>query len=1056
MTVRALGILASAGTGKTHRLTNELIGLYLAGRPPQSVFAATFTRAAAGEILDRVLLRLCGAATRHESLEELGKSLGTSTLTAEHCLRAVASLGRSIDRVAVWTIDSFLVRVATAFSTEIGLAPGWRILGDDEDERLRRTAIDRVLRQGGRDAILPLLRMLKKSEGERSVRQSIIDVVQAVYAAHLNATPEAWNAVVPEGQPLTQAQVAQSIESLGQAPVPATKKNEPNKRWLEGRQRAVEAARGGDWESFLAGGMPEKFRSTGMYSGVPFPEGFSEPLGSLVRHAGHVVVRDAMHRNLAAAEIARRFSEEYGRMKVERGSLLFDDIPRLLSSEAITGGRDDLYYRLDARIEHVLLDEFQDTSVRQFNVIEPLIDEIVSDETRPRTFFYVGDAKQSLYAWREAEPELLGHVAGHWPQVSVERITTSFRSSSPVIDAVNEVFVDLGRNPAMADGPAAGAASDFLAMFSRHSPGGKAANRRGKVMLREYPPIPGEERARSDLATARCEFIARRVADIRAAAPEATVGVLVRTKTSVSRLLVAMSEIGIDASEEGGSAITQSPAAAAVVSLLRLADHPGDTLSAFHVATTPLGELVGLARRQDPAAIFAISESLREQLSRHGFGITIERWVMWLAPFCPEIDRTRLRQVAQTAWEYDRRGGASVRGLIELIESTRRPAGVPSPVRIMTIHSAKGLEFDAVVAPDLGGAVPQRRPEVLTHREGPFGPLTRLSLAASEAICLSSPALSEMADQRRRRDIREALCLLYVTMTRARLYLEMIIPPPPKDEPTAFRLSHVVRNALGGTADPDGVLFESGSDQWPLDLEAKPASTAGRDSRQRVVLGLAMSSTAGAGVSPSEASNGPDADEPPLVRAGDSRSARLAKGIGVALHACLERVTWIEDGLPSDEDWRLAVERTELPFDVDARRIVDLARRVVAARELRDVLSRGRYPASQEPGCSVELHREVSLGAVNDEGRVVRARIDRLVVVRRHGVPIEAEVIDWKSDSIELDAPDVAVQRRVATHRPQLLAYRRLVSKHLGVQAEQVRATLVFTSIPRAVGIDPE
>nr|HRJ50245.1 UvrD-helicase domain-containing protein [Phycisphaerales bacterium] len=275
MTIRAIGIHASAGTGKTHRLTNELISLFLQGHPPQSVFAATFTRAAAGEILDRVLRRLVAAAADPKGLAELRIALQNPDLSAAECRRIAASLARSIDRVAVWTIDSFLVRVATAFSVEIGLSPGWRIAGDDEDKRLRRAAVDRVLREGGREVIGPLLRMLKKSEGERSVRQSLIDVVNAVYAAQAGAAPQAWHAVVPAGDEMSSEDIARAVEAFGAAGLPVTRSGEPNKNWTKGRARAVEVARRHDWEGFLDSGFVGKFRSEGCYYQIPFPEGLA-------------------------------------------------------------------------------------------------------------------------------------------------------------------------------------------------------------------------------------------------------------------------------------------------------------------------------------------------------------------------------------------------------------------------------------------------------------------------------------------------------------------------------------------------------------------------------------------------------------------------------------------------------------------------------------------------------------------------------------------------------------------------------------------------------------
>src|SRR5437868_8065964 len=101
MGIRATGILASAGTGKTYALTTELLRLLVEGHPPESIFAATFTKTAAGEILERILRRLCDAASSQTARKELAAAIGKPALSSADCQRLAAVLARSLDRLAI-------------------------------------------------------------------------------------------------------------------------------------------------------------------------------------------------------------------------------------------------------------------------------------------------------------------------------------------------------------------------------------------------------------------------------------------------------------------------------------------------------------------------------------------------------------------------------------------------------------------------------------------------------------------------------------------------------------------------------------------------------------------------------------------------------------------------------------------------------------------------------------------------------------------------------------------------------------------------------------------
>src|SRR6185436_10773775 len=122
-------IRASAGTGKTFQLSNRYLAL-LRHAPADRILAVTFTRKAAGEILERILTRLADAVLDDKKRQDLSKFLGGKELTADECRALLASTVRQLHRVKVATLDSFFSRLATSMPLELGLSPNWSIADD--------------------------------------------------------------------------------------------------------------------------------------------------------------------------------------------------------------------------------------------------------------------------------------------------------------------------------------------------------------------------------------------------------------------------------------------------------------------------------------------------------------------------------------------------------------------------------------------------------------------------------------------------------------------------------------------------------------------------------------------------------------------------------------------------------------------------------------------------------------------------------------------------------------------------------------------------------------
>jgi len=216
-----LVIRASAGTGKTHQLATRFIGLLAAGSRPDQILATTFTRKAAGEILDRVLYRLAEAASDDAPRRQLAKEI-QRPLTRDDCRQLLVVTVRQLHRLHVGTLDSYFIRVATNFGQELGLPPGWAIGDELADSLLREEAIEQLLAAGRSADLLTLVHSLAKGTTQRSISRLVHDTVSGLFEVFREATPEAWEALQqPAG--LRPEELEQAIAAVGKLDLPDVK-----------------------------------------------------------------------------------------------------------------------------------------------------------------------------------------------------------------------------------------------------------------------------------------------------------------------------------------------------------------------------------------------------------------------------------------------------------------------------------------------------------------------------------------------------------------------------------------------------------------------------------------------------------------------------------------------------------------------------------------------------------------------------------------------------------------------------------------------------------------
>ncbi len=830
---------ANAGSGKTRVLTDRVARLLLNGVLPQHILCLTYTKAAASEMQNRLFKRLGAWAMRDgKSLRKELSELGVTGPFDDTALRNARTLfARAIEApggLKIQTIHSFCSSILRRFPLEAGVSPLFTEMEERAASLLREDIVETMAQ--GPDA--PLLANLSRHFTGEDLGELTRAITARRQAFTKPLTAQDYLERLGHDRDLTLESVTRRVFLGGEAelfkalipPLRASGTNDNKLANALASLGALDASSLSVLERAFLTGDGTKSPFSAKIGSVP-TKAIQKSHPDLVNQLNPLMLRveDNRQKRIAvlAAEraatlsaFACRFVELYEEQKQLRGWLDFDDLIMrtrdLLKDKAVA---EWVLYRLDGGIDHILVDEAQDTSPVQWQVIERLAHEFTSGSGArsdvERTIFVVGDKKQSIYSFQGADPAEFDRMRKEFAQrlkptgKSLKNLGLefSFRSSQAVLRLVDAAFKPFHNNGFPQD-------TEHKA-FHEHLP--------GRVDL--WPVIEKSDSAEKDewyqpvdrksethhaviLANRVAEEIARMISEketIPTGRPDDTgvysqapvqpgdILILVQRRSSLFHEIIRACKTrglpiaGADRLRVGGELAVKDLAA-----LLRFLDTPEDNLSLATVLRSPLfgwseQRLFDLAHRRTSKHLW---RALRDRETEFPESMRVIWDLMENADFLRPYDlieriltrhdgRRKLlarlgaeaedgiNALLSQALAYERNAVPSLTGFLVWMETDdleikRQMDSAGNRIRVMTVHGSKGLEAPIVFLPDTARRDLSKTPTLIDLEETTFW---------SPKKEIMPEALTNQRDRSHNAEFEERLRLLYVAMTRAEKWL---------------------------------------------------------------------------------------------------------------------------------------------------------------------------------------------------------------------------------------------------------------------------------------------
>ncbi len=1083
-------VTANAGSGKTKVLIDRVARLLLghdgAAPDPSRILCLTFTKAAAANMQNKLFDQLGEWALMEDDalrgkLVALGADGADNTTDLNAARRLFAQALETPGGLKIQTIHAFCESLLRRFPLEAGLSPHFSQIDDAEAADLHGEALDKVLERGSDDPALAeaIDRVIHEGQ-EFGIRQLVPEIVRkrTAFAAdtpELIAGMQAALGIEPgdsEGGALAEFFSETPVGDV-KALAAAFRQGGTNEQGLATKmQPLLQSDMMRDWKQALAIAVLKKDSDEPRKIGRGYPtKGALEATPGLddtiARFQDRLTVLQARLLSIAAADhsahmivFAKAILEEVDILKRATEGLDFDDLIR--RAGALLNDRDAsawVRYKLDGGVDHILVDEAQDTSPEQWEVISAIAEEFFAGSGArdvQRTLFVVGDEKQSIFSFQGAQPAELDRVrerfrelvAGTGKTLREPQLLHSFRSAPAILETVDKVFAQ----------PHAAQGLNALNTSPEHLPFRKTAP--GRVEF--WPPIgrreqeappdwwkpvdtPSQEAPELRLARGMVDRMAEWLdpkSDARIRGRRIRAGdilVLVRTRSSFAEALIRLLKArGLPVAGKDRMMLNTQLAVRDLLAITRFVLLPDDDLTLATILRSPLGGLSEEAlftlahgrkgrlwralheRRDDPiyAAAYAMLDDMQDRadflrpydflervLTHHGGrGRLLDRLGAQAADPIDEL-------LAQ-ALDFETRGIPTLQGFVARIEEStveikREMEQGRDEIRVMTVHGSKGLEANIVFMPDICGL----------PRTGTDERVYAIKGAPVWAPNSSNTPkqVKQIREAKRARDLEEYRRLLYVGMTRARDHLILCgwhgAKPEKEHDLKPESWAALVRDAFGegAQAGPTPLtdaqeqpviaqIYQTGGDEKPED------DGPGEDMLSPLPLDAAflhplpVEESAPVPLAPSRVGDGAAEPFAPMPQPSDSEDSEpplSSAERGTVLHLLLERLA---EAPPQERD---ALARTMIAAQDPALIAPALA-----------ILDNPDLAWMFGPGSMAEVPIQGPVSAL--EGRPILGTIDRLVIGTE-----KVHVIDFKSGRPAQPVP-LPYRRQLALYRAAL------------------------------------
>ena len=687
---------ASAGSGKTFNLVVRYLSLLFMGEDPASITALTFTNKAANEMMERVIETLKSLETRAE-LSEISRLSGLS------CEEILVQRERVLVRflrsdIHISTIDKFFGTILRKFALNAGIMPTYTASTSHHEIKFLERFLHEVEVAGKMESLVGLAKLASKRLDD------IFALLSQLYAKHkefdaielptVNLTFNPYEHALGLAHELSTLVLSKPLSD-----------------------RAAKTMEIEDYNALLT--KTWLFKPSLEYWDF---KKIYEPRMDELLHSIQETVRLQMQAResdffAGLFQLLKIYIKSRTVIMRQNQELTFDDITLMVHS--LLRGKIEsefLYFRLDSRMKHLLLDEFQDTSVIQFDILRPLIEEISSGKgiNEGGSFFFVGDVKQSIYRFRGGVSALFYEVANHF-EVNVRALETNYRSKSEVVGFVNRVFGT---------------------KMNRYIPQASPESKKGGYVeiLTSEEPLKAVHESIDGL--------------IKIGIAQDEIAVLCVTNSDARKLQEYLEEHDLDVVSEATSRLIHQRSVKAIIEYLRYCYSRADIYQ--HNCAALLGVDVQVIQH---SVVTDAQAQAMHFIREHKIG---DKSAMM---FIEQL--SNYRDIEEVAFEIERL-------------DANAPQSDLHGIRIMTVHKSKGLEFEHVVVMDRLGIARSRGESIVYEYEGLT--LSRLFYRIKGREELDS-AYQRALNKEKALESEDQLNGLYVALTRAVQSLSVISKP---------------------------------------------------------------------------------------------------------------------------------------------------------------------------------------------------------------------------------------------------------------------------------------